>query len=297
MTVFMTKVWGFGEPAAPLQFSGVGWRERAKTMLKPGDLVVLVGTQGAETQNHERNMILGMMEPTHQAVSALDFLRPDRPEDFDENGNYRWPYGLLNLRAWRFDEPRRSLKSISDRQFNMDAAQGIVPLLDDEAEQVLKLPRTEVTLRTSFRTQKRIEGDDAARRKGAPTPTTTRTGVMHWRDAPAFTYCMRISRTDDRGRKVATNSFKIGWAFDWQARRKEFNKASLPALGGLQYDISLKELWPTAKDAFRMEQAILRQFDDYRHTGNQEVLAGVDQVALEVAWAQTVKSPAWHAPA
>lgn len=290
----MTKVWGFGEPAAPLQFSAAGWRDRARAALQPGDLVILVGTQGPETQDHERNMILGMMEPTLEPVSALDFLRPDRPEDFDESGNYRWPFGLLNRRAWRFDEPRRSLKSITSRRFNMDAAQGIVRLTDDEAAEVLRLPRREVPLLTSFRSQKRVEGDDEVRRKGAPPPTTIRSGVMQMRRAPAFTYCMRIDRTDDRGRKVPTNSFKIGWAFDWPARRREFNKAALPMLGGLQYEINLKELWPTAMEAFRMEQAILKRFDRFRHPGNREVLAGVDGSVLEVAWAQTVKSPPWE---
>ncbi len=44
--IFITKVWGFSPPVGPLQFSSDGWRRNAREVLKPGDLVVLVGTKG-----------------------------------------------------------------------------------------------------------------------------------------------------------------------------------------------------------------------------------------------------------
>lgn len=59
MTVWMTKVWGFGEPVGPLQFSTEGWRARARSQLQRGDVVVLVGTKGGETQEGERGLLLG----------------------------------------------------------------------------------------------------------------------------------------------------------------------------------------------------------------------------------------------
>jgi hypothetical protein len=57
--------------------------------------------------------------------------------DFNEDSNYRWPYGLLIRRAWKFDEPLQLFEGISRRQFSMDAASGIVPLTDDEAARFL----------------------------------------------------------------------------------------------------------------------------------------------------------------
>lgn len=33
MTVYLTKVWGSGDPSGPLQFSLEGWRERAREVL------------------------------------------------------------------------------------------------------------------------------------------------------------------------------------------------------------------------------------------------------------------------
>lgn len=37
MAIFMTKVWGFEEPAGPLQFGKEGWRDRAREELKAGE--------------------------------------------------------------------------------------------------------------------------------------------------------------------------------------------------------------------------------------------------------------------
>ena len=51
---FMTKVWDFGAPVGPLQFSSEGWRRNAREVLRPGDIVVLVGTKGEETAEDDR---------------------------------------------------------------------------------------------------------------------------------------------------------------------------------------------------------------------------------------------------
>ncbi|MBO9545654.1 hypothetical protein [Caulobacter sp.] len=277
----MTKVWGFGAPVGPLQFSSTGWRENALAALEPGDVVVLVGTLGAETQPHEQGRILGMMEPTDKRVAALDFLKPDRPEDFGPDGEYKWPFALLNRRAWTFDEPRVRLADVSSRTFSMDSAQGIVPLTDDEAATILKLPRTEVALRTSFKTEQRLEGSEVVRRRGAPPPSTMRRGVMHMRRAPAYTYAFKLAGARPSG-------FKIGWAFDWSARMAGFNQAAMPSLGGLEYKQLIVELWPTAMDAFRMEQAILKAYNGRRHPRNREIITGLGDGDFLAKWAEVL---------
>lgn len=132
MTIYLTKVWGFGEPCGPLQFSMEGWRDKARADLNPGDCVVLVGTKGEPTEEDDRGRVLGMMEPTTQVVMWLDYDLPTEKVDFNEQGEYRWPFGLLNRRAWRFPS-RPPLESITTRPFGMDAASGIVPLTDEEA--------------------------------------------------------------------------------------------------------------------------------------------------------------------
>lgn len=277
MTVYITKTWGFGSPSGPLQFSQRGWRDRARGMLGPGDLVVIVGTMGDETSPDERGMILGLMEPTTTIVSSLDYELGRGPRDFDEDGNYRWPFGLELVRAWRFSDPRTALSKISSRRFHMDAAQGIVPLLPGEANAALELPRQEVSLLRPARAEARVAGIEAARRRGAPPPTTSRKGVMHMRRAPAFTYAMMIEG-------ASQPSFKIGWAFDWMQRERHFNQTSMPDLGGVRYRTILHQLWDTAKDAFLMEQSLLRHLDAIRHPRNQEIVSPARADDVQKVW-------------
>ncbi|CAO4132628.1 hypothetical protein OFEAOIEE_LOCUS348 [Methylorubrum extorquens] len=100
---------------------------------------------------------------------------------------------------------------------------------------------------------------------------------MHMRRAPAFTYAMRIEG-------AATPCCKIGWSFDWGMRERQFNQAAMPEVGGLRYRTILHELWDTAAEAFRMEQALLRKFDARRHPQNREILASTDVLTIQGAW-------------
>lgn len=282
MTVYLTKTWGFSAPSGPLQFSARGWRDRARAMLKDGDLVVIVGTMGNETIAGERGKILGLMEPTKNVVNSLDYSFEKRPSDLNKDGDYRWPFGLELRRAWRFLEPRRTLAAISQRKFSMDAAQGIVPLLPDEAEAILRLPIEEIDLLRPLLASVRMEGEDIARRKSAPPPTTTRTGVMHVRRQSAYTYAMALEGS-------TPSAFKIGWAFDWRLRQRDFNQIAAPTLGGVRYRTVFYQLWPTATEAFRMEQSLLRQFDTIRHAQNPEILSPINKGMLEDAWLSFVR--------
>ncbi len=277
----MTKVWGFVSPEGPLQFRAEGWRKRAREMLNAGDLVVLVGTKGEPTAKADRGRLLGVMEPTTQPVMSLDFDLPYKARNYDEQGRYRWPYGLLNLRAWHFQD-RPLLANITERRFNMDAVLGIVPLTDGEAEAVLRLQREEVPLlETTAATQARLRGDEVARRRTAPVPTTTRRGVMHMRNAPAYTYAFEVLG-------ARPPAYKIGWAFDYEARARTFNQSAMPALGGLRYQTELYHLWDSARQAYRMEQLLLARFSSCRHSANHEILHGISKEELVSAWADSI---------
>ena len=277
MTMYLTKTWGFSDPSGPLQFSARGWLDRARAVLKDGDLVAIVGTQGAPTLDPERGMLLGLMEPSTHTVRCLDYALDVEPHDYDDDGNYRWPFGLELKAAWRFIEPLMPLSSVSSRSFTMDSALGIVPLEPAEAAKILALLRAPASLLRPLAAAARIEGTDAARRRAAPPPTTTRQGVMHMRRMSAFTYAMEIEHATQA-------AFKIGWSFDHKARAGQFNLYSLPQLGGLRYRIRFQQLWETAMDAFRMEQTLLRKFDARRHPANREVVTPLSLAELETAW-------------
>jgi hypothetical protein len=220
------------------------------------------------------------MQPTKEPVLALDFPIETFPHDFNEVGEYKWPYGLINCRAWTLlDHPL--LQEVSSRQFNIDAAAGIVRLNSDEADRVLKIARQEIEVLMPISALARTEGYEAARRRNAPPPTTKRSGVMHVRRAPAYTYVMEILG-------ASTPAFKIGWTFNYEARMRQFNLYALPEIGGVSYRVRLFHLWETARLAFKLERALLRSFDQKRHRGNSEVICDVTFGELVSVWSQEV---------
>lgn len=280
MTMFLTKVWGFEAPVGPLQFSTSGWRDNALRQLKPGDQVLLVGTTGEPTLPEHRGRLLGIMEPTSEPVMSLDYDLQPTEQDFVD-GAYKWPVGLMNLRAWSIpDGPL--LSAFIPRKFSMDSAQGIVPLTPGEEAQVRALPWTEVPLlQPTAQAQERMARKHGGAKRSPPPATTRRAGVMHMRRAQAYTYALEIKGA----RQLA---FKIGWSFDYAQRADQFNHASMPDLGGLRYVPFRFHLWDTARQAFRMEQRFLRHFDRFRSASNHEIVVGASSKDIEAAWIQGV---------
>lgn len=259
-----------------MQFSTSGWRDNALRQLEPGDRVVLVGTMGDQTPEDMKGRLLGVMEPSREPVMSLDFDVRARPGDFVD-GEYKWPVGLMNLRAWSLPL-RPKLIEVSDRKFGMDSAQGIVPLTDDEAARVLALDwRDEELLQPTAQAQARMAKRHGTVKRTAPPPTTTRRGVMHMRRAPAYTYAMRVA-------DARPSAFKIGWAFDFKQRARQFNHSALPGLGGLEYQPFRFHLWDTARQAYAMEQALLAHLSDRLHPDNGEVVTGLSDDDMSACW-------------
>jgi len=189
--MFVSKVWGFDNPSGPLVFNSAGWRRNSARRLKAGDRVILVGTRGEETPAPDRNRVLGMMEPSTVEVATSDFIVPDRADRrlFREDGAYRWPYGLLNHRAWQF-APGLFLDAVAPREanpFGTAAAAGIVPLTAEEEARVLAHPYHEISLLRSISTDRKLYGEDEARKRNAPPPTEgARRGIMQMRSGAAY---------------------------------------------------------------------------------------------------------------
>lgn len=272
----MTKVWGWGAPVGPMQFSTNGWRKNALGQLEPGDRVVLVGTMGDQTPDDMKGRLLGVMEPSREPVMSLDFDVRARPSDF-VNGKYKWPVGLMNLRAWSLPE-RPKLSDVSDRKFSMDSTRGIVALTDEETDKVQALDwREEDLLQPTAQAQKRLAKKHGAAKRSAPPPSTTRRGVMHMRRAPAYTYAMKVV-----GAKPS--AFKIGWAFDFKQRARQFNHAAMPGLGGLEYQPFRFHLWDSARQAFKMEQALLSRLSSRLNADNAEIVQDLSEDELHALW-------------
>lgn len=287
--MFVSKVWGFDNPCGPLVFNSAGWRNNAVERLQPGDRVILVGTWGKDTVQADRNRVLGMMEPSKEQIATSDLPLPN-PNDkrfFRSDGTYRWPFGLLNIRAWEF-APGLFLDAVATNarsRFGSAAAAGIVPLTPDEEARVLSHPFHEIDLLKSINTDRKLFGEQEAKRRGAPVPTEgVRRGIMHMRSAPAYVYWFQLSIN---GKVVG---HKIGWAFEWKRRLGQFNSVSLSALGGLLYQPKEVQLFATARIAFSVEQGLLMALDQNRHHDNREILAQITTPKLQEVWDKYVVS-------
>lgn len=122
----------------PLHFQTEGWRKNALGKLKPGDLVVLSGTLEEPTPDAMKGRLLGIMKPSRELVRSSDFNMENRPEYYFDNGEYKWPFGLMNLSAWSLPDGI-ALKRISNRDFSRESAQGIVPLEENEVARISEL--------------------------------------------------------------------------------------------------------------------------------------------------------------
>ena len=296
MKVYVSKVWGFDNPCGPLVFNSSGWRDNSATKLEEGDRVVLVGTWGEETKQADKNRILGMMEPTKIKVATSDFPLPN-PNDtrvYKEDGSYRWPFGLLNRKAWEF-EPGLYLDDIAPREgnpFGTAAAAGLVTLTNAEAAKVVAHPHHEIELLKSINTERKLYGDQEAKKRGAPVPTEgVRRGIMHMRNAPAYVYWFNLIRDNK------TIGHKIGWAFEWKRRLAQFNSVSLSALGGLLYKPDSVQLFATARQAYRIEQSLLLAFDEKRYRLNREILTGITRDEIQEIWLKYIRREMLAKPA
>ena len=275
MKLFLSKVRNWDVPVGPMQFSSSGWRENAFRQLLPGDRIVLAGTKSLGVPEDVKGNLLGAIEPSGEFVDTLDFIVPERSDDFT-NGKYRWPCSLMNRRAWSLP-PNIKLKDICHRKIGRISARTIVPLNVEEEERILALEwNEEELLERTVQESSRLEKKLGNRKRYSPPPTTIRSSVIVGR-GHAYTYAMKIVG-------ASPNAFKIGWAFDYQLRARQFNHASMPSLGGVNYEPIRFELWDTVWDAYDMEQALLDRLAKWRHPVNHEIVQGLSDSELFTAW-------------
>lgn len=84
------------------------------------------------------------------------------------------------------------------------------------------------------------------------------------------------------------SAFKIGWAFDYEKRARQFNRAALPNLGGIEYKVFLCHRWDTAKMAYHMEQNILKYLSQKRLSENNEIVTEIKEEEIKKLWCDLI---------
>lgn len=279
--IFGTWFWGFDPFLHPFAgFTHRGSRDTLLARAKPGDLILVVGTQSEPTNTEQRGRALGLIEFLHAPMQAEDLIPPGAvlPERLYEKGQFKWPYAVPAARAWMFHQPPLIREAIG-RQLTSAAITGTDPLSPAECTAILNLDMVEVELPPSA-AQLKTQRLGAASSKldtskpGQPGPPPREWSAVTARsDGPTATYLMRFG--DE-------NIWKIGISQNVKERCESLN-FSVPseALEGRCWKVVLTKVWPDGAPAYAMEQALLSHLKDYA-TRNERVRVG--EATVSRAW-------------
>ena len=279
--IFGTWFWGFDPFAHPFAaFTHKGSRDSLLARSKPGDLILVVGTQSEPTTAEQRGRALGLIEFLHAPMQAEDLIPPGSvlPERLFDGGRFKWPFAVPAARAWMFSTPP-FIRDAIGRQLTSAAITGTDPLSPQECGAILDLDMVEVELPPSavqLKTQRlgAISTKLDTSRPGQPGPPPREwSGVTARSDGPTATYLMRFG--DE-------NIWKIGISQNVKERCDSLN-FSVPseALGGRCWKVVLTKIWPSGNPAYAMEQTLLSHLKDYA-TRNERVRVG--EAIVNRAW-------------
>lgn len=279
----MYAKWFFGftpERLPVITFSQPGNRDRLLNSAQPGEVIVYVATQGAETDEEERGRVLGAAEIGRKAVKTEEVadISQSPGRDF-ENGKFRWPEAIPMLRAWRFDPAPLANEVFEKNNLPHNAQAQAVALSERDEAAIQALNWVEVELPETPERERQQRIADAF------NPGPTKPGPV----ASAGTHEVTVTDKDEvwtyAARFGSSPIWKIGQTSDRDNRLRELNAHVPVEYLEEQWSIGLEQKWPTAERAQEMEQRVLKLLDDKR-TGGERVRCGEKE--LKDAWIEAI---------
>ena len=297
--VFLTNTWGFGPELDPTWgFNTKAGRNKFLRESEPGDWVICAGTRNAPTASHERGRLLGMVQlgvleiRVLEVLCALELEIP--PEHFDENGQYRWQWGLPILNAVRFVDPPDTNKLFGSylNGFRwVSFALNIAENVGAHAPRLIEaLPQQQVSfaeLPANF-DQRALQASILLSRRAStgPGPSTERSASS--REAGAgFAYVFQLEGV--RSRDV----FKVGYSKDVDQRVRDLNKGLLKAVTGYSWKPIMRQAFATEDQAFTFEQEMHDALKPHLVAGEREVYR-LRKGSLETKWMELLTRGAWQ---
>ncbi len=280
VNVFATRVWGFDPTTWPvITFGLAGNRDKLLKESQVGDLLVFVGTQNEPTPEAMRGKLLGMAEIGRHPVDTLDVLpeASKNPNDYDEYRRFKWPKGILMIKAWRF-EPQPLLLNVLASQLTYQATPQAVLLDALDTDAVLNLKAIEVELPNSEPLKKARLLDRAlgGHPTTGPLPSSWQGSTGRDVNRQAFTYAFRFGNSD---------IWKIGHAVDIVERIKQVNLHIPSEIIPSAWRAIYQQKWSDAIEAYTMEQKVLESLEVYRTVGERVKCSESDVFA---AWRSAI---------
>lgn len=286
--VFAKWFWGFNPKLWPIvAFSQEGSRNTLLRESRPGDLVLFIGTQTKETPPDDRGRLLGLAEFGRNEIESVEVLdvKALRPNDFDEDGQLRWPKALPMVRAWRLHN-RPRVREVLQRQLPQSARVRAVLLDAIDRAAVLSLPREEEPIPDVPVLKRLRDLNDALRSSGpttGPRPSSWTGTVQRDADTETWTYAFRFGARD---------VWKIGHAKDVKARLSEVNQHVPEEVLHEGWRIVLQQRWHTATQAYEMEQRVLERLRRLKNATSVYERVCCTQRQLETVWSSSLVADA-----
>ncbi len=299
---FLTKVWGFSPETYPvIGFNRDGARHKFLKESKPGDWIILAGTKNEPTNPKDQGRLLGKVQLGTDQIDVVKILRTigtDIPsEHYNEDGHYKWPYGLPILKAFRFiDSPDLSDlfgSYLSGTQWASYAlnieeklGRGVISKvkdLDVEEASIIDVPiiSNQRERHNALVLNKKNSGVTG------PGPSDFRSGsVSKHSSAEAYVFQLVYKSEPE-------NIFKVGYSADVAERLSILNKGLVSIVTKYQWKIELTQAFTTCDQAYSFEQIVHSRLQNYRVDGEQEIFA-IEPKILNSVWSDVFYGMKWN---
>jgi len=143
---FWTKVWGVPDVPAhdAIAFNSERTRDAVLAEIRPGDIVAYLTSDATEADAMMRGRVAGAVEvadpPEPVMVEDLRKEGRTRPEDYRQDGRFRWPYGITVSRTWRVVDQEANDALIPDHAaMGIQGAATIHEMRPEEIQRFLRL--------------------------------------------------------------------------------------------------------------------------------------------------------------
>lgn len=298
--VFLTKVWGFDPETYPaLGFNSEGGRLKFLKESAPGDWVVLAGTRGAPTEPGDQGRLLGKVQLGPEEIDVEQVVRsvgtPIPDDHYNDDGRYRWPFGLPLIAAERFLEKPDLADVLGDylpgtqwASYALDVASTLGPAKQIQLEGLRTEVASIIDAPAIIRQRERQRALVLNQTKGAtgPGPSTFRSASVRVAGT-ASVYIFQLQG----GPRTA---YKVGYSGDLDARLALFNKGLISPVTGFYWKPVMSQTFATEKQAYAFEQILHARLRPYTVEGEQEVYA-MRWEDLNRAWTDELINADWAA--
>lgn len=302
--LFLTKVWGFSPETYPaLGFNSEGARNKFLKESQPGDWVLLAGTKGSPTHPKDQGRLLGKVQlgkdqiDVEKVIKSIGTEIP--PDHYNEDGRYKWPYGLPMLKAFKFVGSPDLSDLFGNYLTGMQWASYALDIEDKLGQEaitkILSLKTSETSIIAAPAIISQRERHDALAlnrtKKGqtGPGPSDSRSGSTSEKSS-ASAYLLQLCHKDK-----PIDIFKVGYSGDVITRLSDLNKGLLFTVTAYQWKIILTQEFATAKNAYDYEQLIHRRLLKNRVENEQEIYSTKLKV-IKSAWTDILYSMEWTSP-